>query len=297
VREISLRNFHHKTEWAGVHGRRRAGRADRAAPGHAGYAVKVVEKENGILVAAKKGAANKFGYIFAHSAIIIILLGGMLDSDLPIQFQQWFFGKTPFAGSGVIADIPAQHRLGLGNPTYRGKPEDSRRPGRRHRDHSAGQRRAAARLAVHDTAEEVPHRFLLDRHAQAVRQRRHGARQETGKTFPATIKVNEPLIYKGVAVYQSSFEDGGTRLKLTGFPMRGAEQASFEIKGEVGLASPLKRGDEYTVEWSGFRPFNVENVNTKDARAVTKGEALGTPSPPAWTSTPARPPRTPTTRT
>ena len=47
---------------------------------------------------------------------------------------------------------------------------------------------------------------------------------ETGKTFPATIKVNEPLIYKGVAVYQSSFEDGGTKLKMTAFPMQGVER-------------------------------------------------------------------------
>ena len=35
---------------------------------------------------------------------------------------------------------------------------------------------------------------------------------ETGKSFPATIEVNKPLIYKGVAVYQSSFEDGGIYL-------------------------------------------------------------------------------------
>lgn len=31
---------------------------------------------------------------------------------------------------------------------------------------------------------------------------------ETGTSFPATIKVNQPLIYRGVAVYQSSFDDG-----------------------------------------------------------------------------------------
>jgi cytochrome c biogenesis protein len=71
-------------------------------------------------VAAKQGAGNKFGYIFAHAAIVVICLGGLLDSDMPIRLQEWFFGKTPFNGSGLIAQVPAQHRLGTGNPTFRG---------------------------------------------------------------------------------------------------------------------------------------------------------------------------------
>jgi cytochrome c biogenesis protein len=38
----------------------------------------------------------------------------------------------------------------------------------------------------------------------------------------------------------------------------------------------LKQGaDVYSVEWSGFRPFNVENTSqNNDARAVTKGKSL-----------------------
>src|SRR5204863_2059667 len=84
------------------------------------YRFKLVEKEGATLIAAKQGAANKWGYIFAHSAIVIICIGGLLDSELPIRFQQWFMGKVPFEGSGVIAKIPEQHRLSLSNPTFRG---------------------------------------------------------------------------------------------------------------------------------------------------------------------------------
>ncbi len=275
VREVSLRNFHHKAEWSTP-----LSRADLAAQtvarlAHAGYSAKVVDKGHGTLVAAKKGAANKFGYIFAHSSIIIILLGGMLDSDLPIRFQQWFMGKTPFAGSGVIAEIPAKHRLGLGNPTFRGNtmiPE--------------GQSSETAIIpqASGVLVQELPFTIMLKKFtidfystgmpklfASDVVIRDH----ETGKTFPATIKVNEPLIYKGVAVYQSSFEDGGSKLKLTGFPMAGADSAQFTMAGEVGAATDLKRGaEQYSVEWSGFRPFNVENIGGQDARAVTKGTSL-----------------------
>jgi cytochrome c biogenesis protein len=92
---------------------------------------------------------------------------------------------------------------------------------------------------------------------------------QTGETAKATIEVNKPLIFKGVAIYQSSFEDGGSKLKLTGYPWRARHQR-FDIAGEVGTSTPL--GDAYTVEWSGFRPFNVENIGpTDDPRAVKQG--------------------------
>jgi cytochrome c biogenesis protein len=276
VREESLRNFHHKTEWTAPGSAVALASQTAQRLGNAGYRVKLVDKPNGVLVAAKKGAANKFGYIFAHSAIVIILLGGLLDSDLPVRFQQWFMGKTPYMGSGLISAIPPQHRLGLGNPSFRGNtmiPE--------------GQDSASAILPQANGVliQELPftihlNKFIVDFYstgmpkvfASEVTIRDH----ETGKTFPASIKVNQPLIYRGVAVYQSSFEDGGSKLKLTGYPMTGASGKSFAIGGEVGSSTELKQADDaYTVEWSGFRAFNVENTAAgQDARDVKKGESL-----------------------
>jgi cytochrome c biogenesis protein len=89
----------------------------------------------------------------------------------------------------------------------------------------------------------------------------------------SVIEVNKPLLYKGLAIYQSSFEDGGSKLKLTGFPMQGTQTTKFAIAGEVGGSTPM--GDAYTVEWSGFRPFNVENIGaSQDPRSVAKGQSL-----------------------
>ncbi|VXC08513.1 cytochrome c biogenesis protein ResB [Massilia sp. 9I] len=276
VREESLRNFHHKLEWTAPLARTTLAAQTAERLRHAGYAVKLVEKDGGMLVAAKKGAGNKFGYIFAHTSIIVILLGGMLDSELPVKFQQWFLGKTPFGGSGVIADIPAQHRLSVSNPTFRGNTLIAE-----------GQTSNTALLpqASGVLVQELPFSIKLEKFhidfystgmpklfASDVVVRDH----ETGKTFPATIKVNHPLIYKGVAVYQSSFEDGGSKLKLTGFPMSGTADKAFQIEGTVGSATELKQGDEtWSVEWSGFRPFNVENVAAnQDARAVAKNTSF-----------------------
>ena len=283
VREESLRNFHHKTEWTAAGSAVALASQTAQRLGDAGYRVKLVDKKNGVLVAAKKGAANKFGYIFAHSAIVIILLGGLLDSDLPIRFQQWFMGKTPYMGSGLISAIPPQHRLGLGNPSFRGNtmiPE--------------GQNSSTAILPQANGVliQELPftihlNKFIVDFYSTGMPKLFASEvtihDPETGKSFPASIKVNQPLIYRGVAIYQSGIEDGGSKLKLTAYPMAGTSDQSFAMDGEVGSTTELKLADlkqaneAYTVEWSGFRAFNVENTkdgSAQDTRDVKKGESL-----------------------
>jgi cytochrome c biogenesis protein len=272
VREQSLRNFHHKAEWnaAAPVAELAAYLAQRVRAN--GYKVKLVEKEGATLLTAKQGAANKWGYIFAHAAIVIICIGGLLDSDLPIRFQQWVFGKQPFTGNGVIAQIPERYRLGIGNPTFRGNtliPEGS--------SSSTAIIPQQNGVMIQDLPFTIHlKRFVIDFYstgmpklfASDVVVRDH----ETGKDITATIKVNQPLIYKGVAIYQSSFEDGGSKLKLTGYPMSGKQAKSFEIAGEVNGSTPLTQAaGAYTVEWSGFRPFNVENM----AVAGTAGNAKG----------------------
>ncbi|WP_208277154.1 cytochrome c biogenesis protein ResB [Massilia oculi] len=272
VRVDSLRNFHHKAEWQAPLVRAELAEQSALRLRHAGYATKVVEKDQAILVSAKKGAGNKFGYIFAHTSIIVILLGGMLDSELPVRVQQWFFGKTPFTGSGVIAEIPAQHRLSTSNPSFRGNTAIAEGQ----TSHTAILNQPSGVLVqelpfgielkkfhIEFYSTGMPKLFASDVVVHDL---------ENGHTFESTIKVNHPLIYKGIAVYQSSFDDGGSKLRLTGFPMTGASAASFPIEGEVNGATELKFGkDTYAVEWSGFRPFNVENVaQGNDARAVGK---------------------------
>jgi len=272
VREESLRNFHHKTEW--MSGLAAVPLATQTAQrlGNAGYRVKLVDKAGGVLVAAKKGAGNKFGYIFAHTAIIVILLGGLLDSNLPIRFQEWFMGKTPYASG----ELTARNRLGLGNPSFRGTTNIAE---------GKSSNTVVIPRADGILLQDLPftitlNKFIIDFYSTGMPKlfssevtiRDH----ETGKTFPAKIRVNEPLIYRGVAVYQSGVDDGGSKLKLTGYPMTGTGDATFAIDGEVNSTTTLKgSGNEYTVEWSGFRPFNVENMNTEgDLRKVSKTQSF-----------------------
>ena len=278
VREQSLRNFHHKAEWPSDHSRSQLTTQFANHLARIGYRFKIVEKDRATLIAAKKGAANKWGYIFAHSAIVIICIGGLLDSELPIRAQQWFMGKVPFDGNGIIAKIPEKHRLSLSNPTFRGNtliPEGS----------SSNTAIIPQQTGV--LIQDLPFtiklkKFTIDFYSTGMPKLFASdvdvIDHETGKTFSSVIKVNQPLIYKGVAVYQSSFEDGGSRLKLTAYPMSGGRSETFDLAGEVGGSNALKgsNGNDFTIEWSGFRPFNVENMarNGSDVRAVKSDKAL-----------------------
>ena len=268
VREQSLRNFHHHAEWSSSRAIDQLASEYTKQIAAAGYQVRQVPKDGAVLLSAKQGAANKLGYIFAHSAIVIICIGGLLDSNLPIRAQQWMFGKETFKGSGVIADIPEKHRLGNGNITFRGNtliPE--------------GQSSNTTILQMGDGVliQDLPfsiqlEQFIVDFYSTGMPKLFASnvivTDKETGNNFRATIKVNEPLIYKGLAVYQSSFEDGGSSLKLAGYPMAGSSHAQFPVDGQVGKASRLAGNDgDYTIEWSGFRPFNVENM-AGDPRSV-----------------------------
>ena len=268
VREQSLRYFHHHAEWSSSRAIDQLASEYTKQIAAAGYQVRQVPKDGAVLLSAKQGAANKLGYIFAHSAIVIICIGGLLDSNLPIRAQQWMFGKETFKGSGVIADIPEKHRLGNGNITFRGNtliPE--------------GQSSNTTILQMGDGVliQDLPfsiqlEQFIVDFYSTGMPKLFASnvivTDKETGNNFRATIKVNEPLIYKGLAVYQSSFEDGGSSLKLAGYPMAGSSHVQFPVDGQVGKASRLAGNDgDYTIEWSGFRPFNVENM-AGDPRSV-----------------------------
>ncbi len=279
IREESLHNIGHHAEWTvATPMKMLVGQLAQRITAK-GYKTKIVDKNGATLIVAKRGAANKWGYIFAHSAIIIICIGGLLDSDLSIRLQQWIYHKTPFSGNGIIADIPAQHRLGLGNPTFRGNTLIAE-----------GSSSSTTLIAQQNGVliQDLPitiylKRFIINYYSTGMPKLfasdvvvRDNA---SGYEFPATIKVNSPLIYKGLAIFQSSFQDGGSKLRLTAHSMQGDQDQSFPLSGEVNGTTPLWPGKDnaLTVEWTDLRPFNVENMPSsagKDVRAVNVGKSM-----------------------
>ncbi len=224
--------------------------------------------ERGWMVAAKAGAVNKIGYIAAHSAIVLVCLGGLLDGDLVVRAQMWFNGKTVYSGGGMIADVKPEHRLSERNPTFRGNLLVTE-----------GTRSSTAILSQSDgiLVQDLPFsvelkKFIVEYYSTGMPKLFasdiiiHDL--HSGEKIPARVEVNHPANYKGVEIYQSSFDDGGSSVKLKAVPMNAATKP-FEIEGVIGGSSQLTNGDEkLTIEYTGLRVINVENFAGDQAGGV-----------------------------
>ena len=81
----------------------------------AGWRLKVDQRANGgAMIAARRGAANELGYIAAHSAIVLICLGGLFDGDLIVKAQMMLQGKSTYAGGGMFRDVGPATASGRG---------------------------------------------------------------------------------------------------------------------------------------------------------------------------------------
>ena len=71
-----------------------------------GWKAKVDRRAGGgTMIAARRGATNKLGYIAAHSAIVLVCIGGLFDGDLIVKAQMVLQGKSSYAGGGTFRGI------------------------------------------------------------------------------------------------------------------------------------------------------------------------------------------------
>ncbi|CAH2790301.1 MAG: Cytochrome c-type biogenesis protein Ccs1/ResB [uncultured Caballeronia sp.] len=277
VREGSLRAFHHKGEFPPVAGNCTEISASlQRLAAKMGYKFVTRETDSGAtLIAAKRGALTKLGYISAHLAIVIICIGGLLDSNLPIKLQMWLFNKTPIASNEIINDIAPNHRLPTSNLAFRGYawvPE--------------GQHVATAILNRQDGSliQDLPfsiqlNKFIIDYYSTGMPKLFASdivvIDHATGKRIPARVEVNKPFTYDGISIYQSSFQDGGSKLSMTAWPMTGGSAKTTPFDGAIGGTAPMSPqiigGQGETVEFTDFRAINVENVTDGNASINARG--------------------------
>jgi cytochrome c biogenesis protein len=269
IREQSLKAFGHKAYATLDESPELAARRLGGVLAGGGWKVKLqardTPKGTGWMVAAKAGAANKLGYIAAHSAIVLVCLGGLLDGDLVVRAQMLWAGKTAYKGGGLIADVPQEHRLSERNPTFRGNLMVSE-----------GTQSSTAILSQSDgiLLQELPFavelkKFIVEYYSTGMPKLFASDivihDKATGEKIPARVEVNHPASFKGIEIYQSSFDDGGSSLAFKGQPLR-ANGPAFELKGTVGGSSVIAsesagRPDGLTVEYTGLRVINVENLS------------------------------------
>jgi cytochrome c biogenesis protein len=297
MREQALKAFSHKHQ-SGV-SETPAAAADRIARQLAGsgWKVKVQQREQGVMVAAKAGAANKLGYIAAHTAIVMVCIGGLLDGDLFIRMQQWFGGKTIFTGGGMIADVPAQHRLPASNPAFRGNMFVSEGTSA-----STAILNQSGGVLLQDLPFSIELKKFIVEHYSTGMPKLFASEiiihdKETGEKIPARVEVNHPASHRGIEIYQSSFDDGGSRVKMQAVPLAAGGKV-FEVEGNIGGQSQLTKGDaavdKMTLEYVGLRVINVENfkaganagtpnavdVRKVDLQSTLNNNMLGSPNKP-----------------
>ncbi|NMM08237.1 cytochrome c biogenesis protein ResB [Polaromonas sp.] len=294
VREQSLKAFGHRAERALAEAPEVAARRIGQTLVQSGWKVKLQQRQttagSGWMVAAKKGSANKLGYIAAHSAIVLVCVGGLLDGDMMVRAQMWLGGKSVYSGGGLIADVPAEHRLSERNPTFRANllVAEGARSGTAVLNQPGG-------VLLQDLPFSIElKKFIVEYYATGMPKLFASDiiihDKASGEQVPARVEVNHPANYKGVEIYQSSFDDGGSSVTLQAIPMTAAIKP-FEIQGTIGGSSSLTNGqagaeggEQLTLEYTALRVINVENFASSgksegsgvDVRKVDLRQAIDT---------------------
>jgi len=230
---------------------------------------------------AKKGGANRIGYILTHIGIVVICIGGLVDGNLSLKVKEWL-GDIKVETRNIAAkDVPAQSRLKPDQSmSFRGAitlPE--------------GTTSNFIFLNVRDgyLVQELP--FAVELKNFRVEHYESGQpksfesdlviHDKERENFEATISVNYPLFYRGYAIYQASFGDGGTKLDLAVRPFFAKpinnKAQRLAIKGEVNKNSSIKTPiGKYNLEFNDFKKFNVfpNTDKTVDKKFVNYGASI-----------------------
>lgn len=228
----------------------------------------VAHEENGVLIAAKKGSLNKWGYIFAHAALIVICLGGLIDSNLLLKVGMLTGKLVPDQTSEFARDFKPESTLGAGNLSFRGNAEVvegqtidmvflNADKGLLLQELPFTVELKKFHIDFYDTG--MPRDFASD---IVVTDKKTGAKTEK------TIRVNHPLTINGVTIYQASHGDGGSPIELNTWNLRGIGSPA-RLKAVSQRTFPLDLGanGQYRIEFGELRVFNIEDINATDAQS------------------------------
>lgn len=266
VQEKSLRSFHLKAEWDTTHNSADAAARAEALLNARGYRVRKSTKDEQTTVAAMKGAAGRLGYILSHVSIVVICLGGLIDGNLPLKWKELRGELRAETRDLPASEVPAESTLGTDNLSFRGSisiPE--------------GGASSVVFLQLRDgyLVQELP--FTIELEQFRVEHYPTGMPKsfesdlvihddDLAEPLRQTIAVNHPLIYKGYAIYQSSFGDGGSGLTMRAWSLDLPHQEPLELTSSVNrfLRLTTTRG-ERTLEFSDFKLYNIFPVDEDDA--------------------------------
>lgn len=222
------------------------------------------EAENHRVMAAMKGGANKWGYWLTHLGIIVICLGGLLDSRLPLMIAEWQGTITPETRNIPASEVADESTLPTSNFSYRGSV-----------DVPEGRRANIIFLPVRDgyLVQRLPFEievkeFRVEHYSTGMPKSFESDLvihdKDLEQPLEHTISVNHPLIYKGNAIYQANFGDGGSEIQMTLHPFVN-KYATQTMTGNVFKQYDLTSNDrKFRLELDDFRLFNINPVKNEN---------------------------------
>lgn len=236
-----------------------------------GYRFRVKSGEGHTLLAAMKGRFNRLGYFFTHIAIVVICIGALIDGSLPLVFREAVGHLKAEKRDIPASEVPAISRLPVDNPSFRGSVQISE-------GHSA----SLVFLQMRDGYLVQPLPFTIKLKDFRIEHYASGQPKsfesdliikdpDVAKPLEQTISVNHPWVYKGYAIYQSSFSDGGTGLSFAAWPLNSTAAEPQALQGTVfeDLKVDTARGP-MTLEFTNFRMFNINPVLNSEGEESQK---------------------------
>ena len=237
-----------------------------------GFRTKIKEHDDHRVIAGMKGAWNRSGYIFTHVGIIVLCIGSFLDGSFGLTIKEW---------TGRIIPETRDIRADQVPPTARLKPEDSV-SFRGSISLPEGTSSNLVFLNVRDgyLVQELP--FTIELKDFRIEHYESGMPKSfesdliirddlLEKPIEQTISVNHPLIYRGYAMYQASFGDGGSTLSLIARPFHSKKIQKLDIKLSVKDKRTINTAvGKYTLELEDFKMFNIFPNSEEDKKLTGK---------------------------
>ena len=240
----SLRFMHHRANWQQSSGLDETAEDVSEQLQKQGFRTRITDKGDDKLVSAMRGGMNRLGYILTHVAIIVICVGGLLDGNLPLKVAEWQ-GRIAIETRDLpLSEIPKQSRLPVGPQAFRGSvsiPE--------------GRAAGVVYLPMRDgyLVQNLPftievEEFRIEHYATGQPKSFesdlvvHDPERE--QPLEQTISVNHPLIYKGYAIYQASFGDGGSELTIDAWPLFAGQPEPTELDTKVFETRQMRWGEQ-----------------------------------------------------
>ncbi len=222
IGDKSLKRFHHLKHWK-LNKAELAQVMETVQSCLPGWERKIAEANGRTYIRADKGRWNKWGYILVHSAILIILIGG------------WIGAHYGFRGTMNVVEGGQENTISFVKGTGVGH----------------------LKMPFHVRCDD----FFIDFYPTGMPKAFRSTLSiiDHGKVVVdhRSIIVNEPLVYKGVHIFQASFGDGGSNIGLKLFRLDTGRVETIKTRVYDTWHDP-KTG--VSLEITNFNRYNIENM-------------------------------------